>query len=165
MISSLSGAWRMCAMRCGRLGMESPLQFIVPGSRQIRAALWTVRSIFTSAEDAAAMDATHFCTRASSCVGSWMRYINCAPLPESIIKGSAQPRVARPARTSSAFATAASCSLSEEDTPEGRSASQSIKSHLRQITSASVVVGFFPAGRMRFTARASRSGLTGLTVT
>ena len=33
------GSSRIRAIRCGRSGMESPLQFIVPGSRQIRAGL------------------------------------------------------------------------------------------------------------------------------
>ena len=60
------------------------------------------------------------------------------------------------------------CKLWEEynacETPEARLGSQSIRSQRRARTSESAVVGSLRTGRIRFQARASNSGLTGLTV-
>ena len=60
-------------MRCGRAGMESPLQFIVPGMRQMRAGLYTVKSTLTASDEAFAISVTACCTTPPSSAGRSMR--------------------------------------------------------------------------------------------
>ena len=90
--------------------------------------------------------------------------MSCAPLPESVMMGSGQPSEKRSLRILRALASADSCSALVLETPEARLGSQSIRSQRRARTSESAVVGSLRTGRIRFQARASNSGLTGLTV-
>ena len=159
-----SGTERICAMRCGRVLTSSPLQFMVPGILQIRAGLNTVRSTSTLSSPAVAIPAMHRWTSPPSSTGRSIRYIICAPLPESSRIGSGQPEAASPDLILQAIEMAASCSASELDTPDTRFGSQSTRSQRRATMSVSAVVASRVMPRSRLQARANRSGLTGLTV-
>ena len=150
-------------MRCGRVGILSPLQFIVPGSLQSRAGLKTVRSTFTCSEEASAIFSSTLFTSPSSSAGRLMRYVICAPLPESSITGSGQPSSERKERISFAFSRASWCSSSVLDMPDLRTASQSMSSHLLLTISLSAVAVSERFSRLYD--RARRSGVTGLIMT
>ena len=154
-------------MRCGRSSTGSPLQLYVPGSRQIRAGLCTVTSILTSGVlHHLSSFFRSFSTNQPSSRGRSMRYINCAPFPESIYSGSAQSAPAKLLRISCAFASAAACSAPELEIPEGLTASQSISSQRRQRMSASVVVLWlrYSMPRRRLLDRAINALFTGFGV-
>ena len=69
----LFGIETILAILWGRSSSGSPLRFIVPAMRQMRAALKTVTSTFTASVEAFAISSMHFFTRPLSSVGRSMR--------------------------------------------------------------------------------------------
>ena len=67
------GMEMILACLCGLSGSGSPLRFIVPAMRQIRAALKTAMSTFTWSVEAFAISSMHRLTSPSSSAGSSMR--------------------------------------------------------------------------------------------
>ena len=101
-------------------------------------------------------------------MGRSIRYIRCAPLPESARIGAGNPQTSvRNPVILRATSRAASCSSSVELIPAGRFGSISTASHRRSIISASAVVLASLGSRVsiRFARRERRAGLTGFRVT